>query len=251
MKIKEHLLLCKPLEELIPLIQSITRDQIMVKPAKARHALALKLTNEQNYHHYVLWYVHNLVSAFERLENVTKYIGDFPKPKSFLKQKITQYDWIQYHYHVYIISIVSLYDIALKLTNAVFRLGLNEREAKVTTVEENLWVISAGVSKSLQSLRTMTARYSKARHLFIHEGDLVKLDELDEVEIFCMAYKRGITVPYSVNVFKTESKPIVDDLLNQMSKEINTLESKVIHLLDELLPIYNFWSSYLKAKTQK
>jgi len=166
LKIEEHSLFCKPLVELRPLIASATAEDLMIKSAKARHARAPKLTVEQNYHYYVFWYAGNLVESFRRLNNAIKYMGDFPKPKSYLKQKITQYDWIQYHYHMYMVSIVGLHDIALKLTNAVFRLGLPEREAKVNTVEENLWVKSTGVDELLKALRQATAQHIKARHLF-------------------------------------------------------------------------------------
>ena len=241
-----------------PILESVTPGDLLIKSAKARHARAPKLTEEQNYNRYVFWYAWNLVESLRRLNNAKKYMGDFPKPKAYLKQGITQYYWIQYHYHMYIVSIVSLYDIALKLTNAVFRFGLPEREAKVNTVEENLWVKSTGVAELLKLLRQATAQHTKERHLFIHEGDLVKLDEIDEkklhelylLELYCVALGENIEIPYSVEMLKALSKPAVNGLLNKMSIEIASLETQIASLFDRLSPVYEFWVSYLKRSKQ-
>lgn len=256
MKIEEHPLVCSLCAEIIPRLKSVTAEDLLIKSAKARHARAPKLTEEQNYNRYVLWYAWNLVESLRRLNNVKKYIGDFPKPKSYLKQEITQYDWIQYHYHMYIVSIISLYDIALKLVNAVFRLGLPEREAKASTVEENLWVKSTGVAESLKLLRRATAQHAKERHLFIHEGDLVKLDEIDEKKLhelyllglYCMALKKNVELPFpiSVEMLKDLSKPALNDLLTKMSIEIASVETQIVSVFDRLLPVYKFWISYFK-----
>lgn len=229
--------------ELRPLIASITTEDLLVKSAKARQARAPKLTEEQNYYYYVFWYMNNLIKAFKRLDNAVKYIGDFPRPKSYLKQEITQYDWIQYHYHMYIVSVVSLYDIVLRLTNAVFRLGLSEKEAKRNTVEDNSWVRSTGVAKLLKALRETAASYTKARHLFVHEGDLIKLDELDSLDIHCIAIKLNIESSFSVGQLKTRSRPIVSNLLSKMSTEMSSLENQITSLFDKLLPIFDFWGS--------
>ena len=243
-----------------PRLESVKPDDLLIKSAKARHARAPKLTEEQNYNRYVFWYAWNLVESLRRLENAKKYIGDFPKPKAYLKQEITQYDWIQYHYHIYIVSIVSLYDIALKLTNAVFRLGLPEREAKPNTIEENLWVKSTGIADLLKLLRQVIAKHTKERHSFIHEGDLIKLDEIDEeqfyefylLELFCMALKMNIEVPLPISVEKLKrlSKTVVNGLLKKMSIENASLETRVISLFDKLLPVYEFWSSYFKSSVR-
>jgi hypothetical protein len=260
LKIEDHLLLCRLCAELRPTIESVTAQDLMIKSAKTRHARAPKLTEEQNYNRYVFWYAWNLVESLKRLNNAVKFMGDFPKPKSYLKQEITQYDWIQYHYHMYIVSIVSLYDIALKLTNAVFRLGLPEREAKANTVEENLWVKSTGVAGLLKLLKQATAQHTKERHLFIHEGDSVKLDEIDEeklhelcvLELYCIVLKKNIETPFTISVemLKNLSKPAVNGLLKKMSTEITSLEIQIASLFDRLLPVHEFWASYFKTSMQ-
>ncbi|MCJ7654657.1 MAG: Cthe_2314 family HEPN domain-containing protein [Dehalococcoidia bacterium] len=260
MQIEEHPLVCRLCAEMRPRLESVTPEDLLIKSAKARHARTPKLTEEQNYNRYVFWYAWNLVESLRRLNNAKKYMGDFPKPKAYLKQEITQYDWIQYHYHMYIVSIFSLYDIALKLTNAVFRLGLPEREAKKNTVEENLWVKSTGTAELLKLLRQAIAQHAKERHSFIHEGDLIKLDEIDEeklyelylLELYCIALRENIEIPPAIPVemLKNLSKPAVNGLLNKMSTEIASLETQIASLFDRLLPVYEFWASYLKRSKQ-
>ena len=246
MSIEEHSLSSKPLEKLRPLIESMPVEDLMIKSSKVRHSKAPSLSIEQSYHRYVLWYVYNMVKLFSRLNHITIYIKDFPKPRSYLKQGITQYDWIQYHYHVYMVSIVGLYEVALKLTNGVFRLGIDEKQVKQSTVEENSWVKSTAVFESLRTLRQATSHVKAPRNLFLHGGDLLKLDELDRLDIISMASKIHLC-EYPPNLIKILFQLDIDKLANKMSSEISSLENHVINLFDKLLPIYDFHASIFKT----
>lgn len=250
LKIEEHPLLNKALGELRPLLESIDPKIMAIKSSKERHSRAPKLSAEQTYHHCVFWYAKNMVEAFKQLNQVTMYIRDFPKPRSYFKQGITQYDWSQYHLHVYIVRIVSLYDIALKLTNGVFRLGVEDRQVRKDTVEDNLWVNRTRVSERLCDLRKSRLRVRKPRNLFVHSGDLWKLDELDMLEIICLANKLHVTSKYSANSIRNLFQSDINKLANRMSKEISSLEDKAIKLFDELMPVYDFWSSFLKMRRE-
>jgi hypothetical protein len=247
LRIEEHSLCNKPCEKLRPLIESITPEDLMIESSKERHSRAPNLSAEQSYHYYVFWYATNMTKAFSRLNHTTIYIKDFPKPRSYLKQGITQYDWIQYHYHVYMVSIVGLYDIALKLTNGVFRLGVNEKQVKQFSIEDNLWVKSAGVSESLRTLRQATSWAKEPRHSFIHGGDLSKLDELHWLDAICMADKLHLTYKYTANSMKNLFQLDIDKLAKKMSNKISSLEDNAINVFDKLLPIYDCHASSFKT----
>lgn len=245
-RITEHSLLYKALEHLKPLLESIDPAVMALPSSKERHSKAPKLSEAQNYHHRVFWYAKNMNETFKRLKDITLFIKDFPKPRTYFRQGITEHDWIQYHYHVYTIGVVGIYDIALKLTNEVFRLGIEERQVRKDTVEDNLWVKRTRVSQLLSILRKSTRPFKVPRNLFLHGGDQLKLDELDRLELICIATKLQVTDEHSPNLIKNIFQPSVDKLVNKMSKQISSLENKTANLFDELLPIYNFWSSYLK-----
>jgi len=251
LRIEEHPLLNKAHEEMKPLIGSITPEDFVIESSKERHRRAPKLSTKQRYHYYVLYYTGNILDAFSRLNHATIYIKNFPKPASYLRQGVTEHDWIQYHYLVYILSIAGLYDIALKLTNGVFRLGLNEKIVNKSTVEDNLWVKSTRVSKLLDTLRKATSQVREPRNLFIHGGDLLKLDELHLLSIICMYTKTATkyygTSEYPANSIKKQFQVDADELTNKMSRQISSLENDVINLFDELLPIYDFHSSSFKS----
>jgi hypothetical protein len=246
LSIGEHSLICKPLEKLMPLVQSMPTEDLMIKSSKVRHSRAPKLSNEQNYHHYVLWYAYNMVKLFRLLNHIVVYIKDFPKPKSYLKQGITQYDWIQYHYHVYMVSIVGLYEAALKLTNGVFRLGIDEKQVKESIIKENLWVKSTGVSEALRTFRQATSHIRVPRNLFLHGGDLLKLEDLDTLDIVCMASKVQLC-EYPPDVVKDIFQVDIDKRVDKMSSEISSMESHAMNLFDKLLPIYNFHASVFET----
>jgi len=245
LKIEEHSLCIKACEKLRPLIETITPEDLMIESSRERHARAPALSAEQTYHYYVFWYTINMVKAFSRLNHITIYIKDLPKPASYLRQGITQYDWIQYHYHFYIVNVVGLYDIALKLTNAIFRLGVDEKQVNKSSVEDNLWVKQPGVSKLLRTLREATSQHRGPRRLFIHGGDLLKLDALDRLDVICMANK--LTDEYSANAIKNLFEPDIDKLAGKMSNEISSLENIVINLFDKLLPVYDDNASTFKT----
>jgi len=247
LRIEEHPLLTKSFAELIPLIKAITP-----KAKDWQHRRALKLSTEQRYHHYVFWYANNMVKAFSRLNHVILYVKDFPK--GYLKQGVTMYDWIQYHYHVYILTIYGLYDIALNLTNCVFPLGLDKKTVNQSTVEDNLLVKSTGVSMSLGTLRKATSQVGTQRHSLIHRGDVLELDELRALSIICMDTKFTTEYPKSYGKCKYPPDAIkflfqldIGELTDKMSSEISSLENNVINLFDELLPVYDSRASILKT----
>ena len=246
LKIKEHTLLLKVIDALRPYLESIDPKILAIKSSKERHSKAPEFSVEQSYHHCVFWYARNMIEAFEQLIQATIYIKGFPKPRSYFKQGITQYDWIQYHLHLYVVRIVGLYDIALQLTNGVLRLGIEERQIRKETVEDNLWVNSTGVSELLCDFRKLISREKKRRNLFLHYGDRWKLDELDRLEIICMVDKLNVTPKYSANWTKELFQSDIDRLTKRMSNEVSSLEDKANELFDGLMPIYDFWSSFLQ-----
>jgi len=245
--IEEHSLLRGPLEKLMPLVQSMPTEDLTIKSSKVRHSRAPKLSDEQNYHHYVFWYAHNMVKLFRLLNHVVIYIKDFPKPRRYLKQGITQYDWIQYHYHIYMVGIVGLYEVALKLTNGVFRLGIDEKQVKQSIIEENLWVKSTGVSESLHTFREATFHIRVPRNLFLHGGDLLKLDELDTLDIISIVSRLHLC-EYPPDVIKDMFRVDIGKLVKRMASEIASIENHARSLFDKLLPIYNFHASILETK---
>lgn len=248
LRMEDHPLPGKTLDKLRPMIDSIATEDLAIQSSKERLSKAPKLSEEQSYHHYVFWYASNMLKAFARVNQAIIYIRDFPKPRAYLKQGITEYDWIQHHYHVYMVSSFGLYDIALKLTNGVFRLGVDERRVNRSTVEDNSWVRATGVSDLLQTLRQATSQFKDPRNLHIHGGDLLKLDELDRLDIVCMARKLDATCEYGVDSIRSLLQSDIDELVNEMSGQVSSLENSVIALFDMLLPIHSFWASYFRTK---
>ncbi len=254
-EIEAHPLLYKTIEELSPVfkprLKSISPEEIALMLSKKRHRRAPKLSAAQSYNHLVFWYAKNIVQALKRLDDATIYVRDFPKPRGYLNQGITEYDWIQYHYHAYVVGAVALYDIALQLTNAVFRLGVEERQVRKDSIEDNLWVKATNVPKLLRNLRSATSRLRPLRHLFIHAGDSLKLDDLSTLDVICEANKvfnkLGLTYEYSADEIKGLFKPDIDQQVHEMSEDISFLKDRAVELFDGLLPIYEFWSSFLRS----
>jgi len=57
--------------------------------------------------------------------------------------------WLDYHVAVFHVSMVSMSDLAMVLTNVVLRLGLDDRCCRKDTVHRNAWVRDSAVGDAL------------------------------------------------------------------------------------------------------
>jgi hypothetical protein len=128
---------------------------------------------EYEYYDYdVFTKLSSVTSATERLEQSQIFIRTFPKPRSYEKLRINQYTWIEYHYSNYIITLVGLFDIALTLTNSVFRLGNRERDCKADLISMNSWVVKTPVKQAIKDLDDLIKPHRESRNLHVHRGTL-------------------------------------------------------------------------------
>ncbi|HAS27891.1 MAG TPA: hypothetical protein DCR59_01625 [Dehalococcoidia bacterium] len=249
MKLENHILIQNTLDGIIPIITSTPAEILCIADSKQRHLKAPILSDEQQYDYYIFNYSTNIVKVLEQLNNIIIYIKDFPKPKHYAKKGISQYDWIQYHRHMYMVSIVSIYDIALILTNGVFRLGIDEKDVSKKTIENNHWVKKYGVSKILHELEKIISNTKISRNQFVHYGNMNNLDELNDFQLICLANKINKSLKYCADTIKEQNQNNIVKLAQTMTKEIILIEEKTIKLLDSLMPIYKFWK--LNSKNEK
>jgi hypothetical protein len=241
MNLENHALIQNTLNDLMPYIEKIPSELLCIEDSNLRHSKAPRLSDEQQYYYYILHYAMNIVKVLEQLNNIIIYINDFPKPKYYAKRNISQYDWIQYHRHMYIVSIISIYDIALILTNGVFRLDINEKKVSQKTVEDNQTVKKTGVSQILRELREMICNTKISRNQFVHYGNMNDLDELNDLNLICCANKISKDLKYCADIIKVQNQEPIDKLIQTMADEILLIKEKTIELFNLLMPVYESW----------
>ena len=75
----------------------------------------------------VMGWIHRLLNCFKALEHTRVYISHFRSNKWYREAGIVQSSYINYHYVKYAITIVTIMDVSLILTNDTLRLGNPER----------------------------------------------------------------------------------------------------------------------------
>jgi len=236
-QLESHDLIRRPLQKLEPiLIAGAERlKRHAEKTGEFRIRNAATLPEPHSYHHEVFYYTTALLGAVGRLEEAQTYLEVFPQVCE--RVEMTRAQWIDYHYSTYVITLVSLYDIALILTSVVFRLGIPPRHCRDSVIKENRWVKTTPVKSALDGLHRCIKPYIESRHLLVHRGEVPQLEQFDTLRFLSFANKF--------------SDPLVDpeDLQTWYVCEITLLGSKLFferdeikkaawNLFDALLPVY-------------
>ena len=214
------------------------------------------------YYYNVFIYLSNLVRTVERMEQVPIYLRRFPNSKYFAEHNITLPTWMSYHYANFVIMNVSLYDIALLLTNEVFVLGNEPRFCNEKTVARHKRVKDTRVKQALDRLAQAVEEYRDPRNLFVHRGHLPPLGFVDDLEMFDVLQKTeeelGMKVSVNNPIMEMFSSPtILQDLyrmerrtlVKQLEQRIDLLVELLLGLFDAEKPVYESVSEQLTQLT--
>ncbi|MGB2814652.1 MAG: Cthe_2314 family HEPN domain-containing protein [Dehalococcoidales bacterium] len=201
----------------------------------------------EKYSFSLMGWVNRISNCFEDLEHAKVYLNHFRTSSWYREAGITKSNYINYHYCKYAITVVTIMDVALILTNDTLRLGNPEKLCSFDNIIKNSWVISSNFDKPLTKLRSIVEPWREPRNFFIHRGGEIYrevLTALDGYELLC---ERGI-IDKSVSLhrikllYKSELSKIFDEF-NQVEKP---LFNDVFELLSKLLPVYKSWRNRLK-----
>ena len=184
-----------------------------------------------------------IIGEIERLENASVFIQNFRNPRAFEKLGIHHVSWLEYHYSYFIVTYHSLFDISLILTNAVFQLGIPEKDCKASIINDNEWVKRTPVKTALDGIRKIVSNYGQTRNLFVHRGILPDIrsitdsDMIDIINLYCTINQHSAPImPLEMidKVFSFECKKISI----RLEGDIVIAQEAVYRLYDSLLPIY-------------
>ena len=172
----------------------------------------------------------------------------FRTNKWYREAGIVQSNYINYHYTKYAITVVTIMDVCLMLTNDTFRLGNPERLCYLENIIKNSWVTSSKVDKSLNKLSKIVEPWREPRNLFIHRGEQLRREKLVALEELELAREKGIL---DIKVPLHRVKSLYKSELSEIFKEFDQVETPlfnaVIELLSKLLPVYISWRKKLQT----
>lgn len=244
-KIAGHPLAKKVLDDLRPLLKS---------KASETGAESSQLSECVWYADNVFGHTSAIQTAIENLERSQYFIESFLQPRQNVKRGVRQHDWIEYHYSHYLITRVSLLDISLRLTNAVFCLGNRERDCKFDLITKNSWVAQTPVAGALGEINKLIHPHKEGRNSFVHCGQIPKiasvmkseyLDNLDRFSFIEMCSKpvadrKTLELAYKGQVKKISAK---------LQAETNETFDVVWELFNKLEPIYQNHFATLRASS--
>jgi hypothetical protein len=192
-----------------------------------------------------------LALLFERLKRIREMTARSVYARGAQRNTILK-EWVKYNYHIYMLIYQSVLDVALLLTNEILDLGIPTRQCNYNMICRNRRVKDLAIDRILDELSRLTEEHRRGKNLLLHRGisppprksggatislDITNLAvelELTEEQI------RSSLEEFSSYQDKTQ-------LIQQMSRECEEIESVAERLMDALLPqylrIHSFYTS--------
>lgn len=244
----------KVMDNLRPLLEASSRKlKDLADKGEVRSKEKNELLEYEWYDLDVFTHLSAIVSGIERLKYSQNYIRTFPRPRSYEKEGINQHTWIEYHYSYYVITLVSLSDIALILTNSVFRLGNRERDCKADFIKKNTWVKDTPVKQALEDLDQLIKPHREGRNLHVHRGQvqdiasLMESKELDMLKLFSFVQMHAEPI-IDREIINWAYRGQVKKISGRLQEEREKIQDATWKLFDALLPVYQEEATELKEK---
>ena len=248
-----HPFIKKVLENTQPLVEASSHKlKKVAEKGNLRSKEKTELWEHQWYDYVVFIHLSSLLSGTERLHQTQNFIGTFPRPRSYEKKGINQYTWIEYHYSYYLATLVSLFDMALILTNSVFRLGNRERDCKADLIMSNSWVRQTSVKKTLADLDQLIKPHREGRNLHLHRGQMpdiastMELEELDLLRVYSFVQMHEPIVDQEI--IDWAYKGAIKEIIEKLQEERCNAHNIIWQFFDDLFPIYEKKSIELHQK---
>ena len=193
-----------------------------------------------------------LAEGVERLEQSQRLI-EAASESGWNGAGLDRHAWIEYHYSYYVVTLVSLADIALILANSVFRLGNRDRDCKPEIITRNWWVAQTPVKAALEEFAKFIQPYKEGRNQHVHHGRLQPIAQvmgsklLDQLKLLSFVERVGKPVVPSAILEKGYSIeiPKISGRLDQERAEVVT---RIVTVFDGLYPVYKQKSEELHER---
>lgn len=220
----------------------------------------ISFTQKEAYCFNINYYLTNISTTIERMEQVTIFVRRFPSSSYFKEKDINIYSWIKYHYSNFLIMSISLFDISLLLTNEVLMLGIEPHNCRWGNISKQKVVKETNIKDALENLFLETKEYRTGRNLLAHQGktpDLGFMELINDYEFFEKSEKilgkkfmpkASLDNPFPSPffrsyMFRSERKKLVSDI----NKKIDLYIDLLLVLFDAQMPFYKIVLNKLES----
>jgi len=172
--------------------KQVTEDSVdIAKLAIAQDKKKKKLvpTSEQSYILRVSDVIVEINNLLDNLEYCEIFLNSYSASAAWKKK----YDWshyIRYHYEVWIMNLVRLYERILILVNEVYDLGVEDKQVNYRTISSNRHLENTGTLKLLKKIDDALNNIRAARNQVLHRS-MYDDDKLKRVAMFDFVARHG------------------------------------------------------------
>ena len=194
----------------------------------------------------------HLLGLCEQMKYAVHFLSLFSPTKQTEESKINRSNYIQYNIENYLIRTQSLNDRVLKLINAVFHLGIDQRNCKFETISKNLHVKVTPVPAKLKKLWAALEKYRQERNTIIHHESFLE-DDLRKLEMFYLVMEKSPEDDIQeLKYLPYHARKLAGDYVKQKKLEFNKFNNLIFNELLELFftlePKYIQMESALRVK---
>lgn len=181
-----------------------------------------------------------LLSHCEQLAHAILFMSNYRRTPSLARAGISRTKHLRYNVENYIIRTQTLYDLVLKLIDAVFHLTNADSQCRHATIIQNVKVKQSQIPTVLKPLRKKLTEFEQARHTVVHRGgyqdeDLYRLELYTELED---SYRRsGDDIPDDMRFVPDERMEMTQQFVRKRKAQYTRFNSRVFQLLSNVLEV--------------
>jgi hypothetical protein len=171
-----------------------------------------------------------LIAVYEQMTFAVEFLSGYRSRKMASGQIITRLDYIVYHLENHLIRTSSVMDRSLLLVNIIFRLGIPERECRLATIAENIYVKLTPVAGQLRAIEKLTNCYREQRNSIAHRRTYSE-ESFEPFEIYYV-YEKSVTIKPNEDIrqgpfymFKGRTDDFVSTKKQELSRKKQELSS--------------------------
>lgn len=199
------------------------------------------------YIHNTAFYANHLYHLCRQLERAIELLSNF---RFNSKDGISRGEHLTYNIENFIIRLTSLTDRILQTINAVFHLGISEKDINDRIIINNLKVTMTSLPESFKEFRKVLQNYVTERNVIVHRHSHMK-KELFQIEIFydTEISKRMLESDKGKNLKHVRTQALIS-YLSKTKKEFNETNqmccAKLLPIFDDLDKQYTIMKLKLK-----
>ncbi len=196
----------------------------------------------------VAFYAIHLLALCNQLERAVELLSNF---RFNSKNGISRGEHLTYNVENYIIRLTSLTDRILQTINAVFHLGINEKDINERVIINNLKVTMTLLPASFNEFRKDLQKYVSERNVIVHRHSHIKKDlHIIEALYHTQLSKKMLENNDEAENFKEVRKEVLTRYLSRTKKEFKQINGmcfeKLLLIFDDLDKQYSIMKLKLK-----